>query len=143
MLLFNSFIVQKFPVSYDFNTSNVTIQRLNFCVWKKRQNNFNTSNVTIQLNNVCSCQVSSYISIHLMLLFNRQLYLLKSYLIDFNTSNVTIQLSQLHLLTLARSISIHLMLLFNYTEDDYNIAQDIDFNTSNVTIQRTNAKNQV
>ena len=122
MLLFNSFIVQKFPVSYDFNTSNVTIQRLNFCVWKKRQNNFNTSNVTIQLNNVCSCQVSSYISIHLMLLFN---YTEDDYNIaqdiDFNTSNVTIQRKLVLILLLKKP----------------------DFNTSNVTIQRTNAKNQV
>ena len=76
---------------------------------------FNTSNVTIQHHRQVYVMPQNTISIHLMLLFNRQRLLMNSLQwLYFNTSNVTIQLKN----------SLHISFLCSY------------FNTSNVTIQR-------
>ena len=74
---------------------------------------FNTSNVTIQLNGKCKRLGDRPISIHLMLLFNKQIRATDIEHCYFNTSNVTIQ----------QTFPKHIFLPLLY------------FNTSNVTIQ--------
>ena len=97
-----------------FNTSNVTIQQVRQHSRTKEYIHFNTSNVTIQ--HPCSCNYYLYfrISIHLMLLFNKN----KA---DYRPCWM--------------SISIHLMLLFNHWFLLHQLHQ-CHFNTSNVTIQQ-------
>ena len=56
-----------------FNTSNVTIQLAYVLDVVRLKLYFNTSNVTIQLQLKQSLPAMVYISIHLMLLFNKQL----------------------------------------------------------------------
>ena len=114
MLLFNFHIRFLSWHSLYFNTSNVTIQLQKPLqrLWKSLD--FNTSNVTIQLKRNVKLQWVSFISIHLMLLFNDMWVLLVAPVLNFNTSNVTIQRLACWYRTTAQAISIHLMLLFNY-----------------------------
>ena len=114
MLLFN-FMEQRQPKSWSyFNTSNVTIQ-LDFLILKCHiLAYFNTSNVTIQLISIPYLYNALDISIHLMLLFNKNS--LSNYATtaaNFNTSNVTIQRNSREISSISSWISIHLMLLFN------------------------------
>ena len=118
--------------------------------------NFNTSNVTIQRVINTRSRKNNHISIHLMLLFNATANIPKLGNAHFNTSNVTIQLLFLHQKYNLLRISIHLMLLFNCNLHQYfGLLQIISihlmllfnlfvrrgnfiklhFNTSNVTIQ--------
>ena len=79
---------------------------------------------------------NSWISIHLMLLFNFCTFRYINYIkIYFNTSNVTIQLLSNIILNNSAVISIHLMLLFNCFLCSFRILLRY-FNTSNVTIQQ-------
>ena len=118
---------------------------------------FNTSNVTIQPCNWIYSVRSKFISIHLMLLFNREKMKCGFGIHNFNTSNVTIQHIRCNLkiifnihfntsnVTIQRdkklvkvwenNISIHLMLLFNGLIRNSGSLFLPDFNTSNVTIQ--------
>ena len=119
--------------------------------------NFNTSNVTIQRVINTRSRKNNHISIHLMLLFNATANIPKLGNAHFNTSNVTIQLLFLHQKYNLLRISIHLMLLFNCNLHQYfGLLQIISihlmllfnlfvrrgnfiklhFNTSNVTIQQ-------
>ena len=80
-----------------------------------------------------------FISIHLMLLFNRSRELSGIQRQHFNTSNVTIQLAANSYSIHNSFISIHLMLLFNsYINQPHILISD--FNTSNVTIQPHNKR---
>ena len=99
-----------------FNTSNVTIQRCAAISLTFLQYHFNTSNVTIQPYLLLYSSIIIFISIHLMLLFNR---------ITKHTGLIKCTIS-IHLMLLFNqfisfvgnvscSISIHLMLLFNLT----------------------------
>ena len=74
---------------------------------------FNTSNVTIQLFFPIKSVILFIISIHLMLLFNKERVTDVNGTQDFNTSNVTIQPDPRSAFKTPISISIHLMLLFN------------------------------
>ena len=69
MLLFNDKECSIIGFSLYFNTSNVTIQQLDYAA-SRNQRNFNTSNVTIQLGKAI---------------------MLPTFQNNFNTSNVTIQ----------------------------------------------------
>ena len=75
----------------DFNTSNVTIQPEPGAIHRADKEHFNTSNVTIQHTYLKIRVPVRFISIHIMLLFNKPVYAAISYLGHFNTSNVTIQ----------------------------------------------------
>ena len=101
-------------IQIDFNTSNVTIQRLWWC---------------------CMC-IWRLISIHLMLLFNSDENVKKDVHLYFNTSNVTIQPA--HICYTQTYVDFNTS---NVTIQPFKIIillhhQD-NFNTSNVTIQPT------
>ena len=71
MLLFNMIIQSQIIMLKYFNTSNVTIQRISKTGLEKIGEYFNTSNITIQRYIAVYRQPSIFISIHLMLLFNK------------------------------------------------------------------------
>ena len=74
-----------------------------------------------------------FISIHLMLLFIRITQESHPKIKHFNTSHVTVYLTSKRYFTSASNISIHLMLLFIELQQRSELAQS-DFNTSHVTV---------
>ena len=113
MLLFNLIAILVSCLYFDFNTSNVTIQQVAFYLI------FSYSFISIHLMllfNKIRLWLHTYISrisIHLMLLFNEKILSESTMQNYFNTSNVTIQPTGHLLIVSLISISIHLMLLFN------------------------------
>ena len=115
------------------------IQHEGECI--KKYTDFNTSHVTVYRRHWNKPCQKVQISIHLMLLFIRWLYIYATSFWHFNTSHVTVYRYSRVLYIFHTTISIHLMLLF------IGIPAILDnseryFNTSHVTVYPINLVSQ-
>ena len=98
---------------------------------------FNTSHVTVYRRKRKARIPTRFISIHLMLLFIKNLKKYVPPFDNFNTSHVTVYQRELACANISAKISIHLMLLFIvFSASD--ISLNFYFNTSHVTVYQWN-----